>query len=149
MPRRGFEESIVNLVLAMLLMFQTTPASSGALGNWVTADKSVVDMYQCGQHICGKLVQFTAPVTTDNRNPHPEMRQRPLCGLIIVEGFRMADATHATEGHVYDPESSKTYSGVITVAGDALKLRGYVGIPLFGRTEIWHRAKGRVAECEK
>jgi uncharacterized protein (DUF2147 family) len=137
----------VNLVLAMFLMFQGAPAPSGAFGNWVTADKSVVDMYQCGQHICGKLVQFTAPVKTDNRNPKPELRQRPLCGLVIAEGFRMADATHATEGHVYDPESGKTYSGIITVEGDALKLRGYVGVPLFGRTEVWHRAKQPVAEC--
>src|ERR1700732_1688360 len=105
----------MNLLLAMMLMFQAAPDSSGALGNWVTADKSVVDMYQCGQYICGKLVQFTAPVTTDNRNPKPGVRQRSLCGLLIAEGFRMADAKHATDGHVYDPESGKTYSGVITL----------------------------------
>ena len=139
----------MSLVLAMFLMFQSAPAPSGAFGNWVTADKSVVDMYQCGEHICGKLVKFTAPVTTDNRNPKPELRQRPLCGLMIAEGFRMTDATHITEGHVYDPESGKTYSGVITVEGDALKLRGYVGIPLFGRTEVWHRAKEPVPACGK
>lgn len=139
----------MNLVLAMLFMFQTAPGSTGALGNWVTADKAVVKMYQCGQHICGSLVQFNAPFANDNKNPNANLRQRPLCGLNIVEGFRMADATHATDGHVYDPDSGKTYSGVITIEGDALKLRGYVGIPLFGRTETWHRATGAVTECRK
>jgi uncharacterized protein (DUF2147 family) len=119
------------------------------MGDWITADKSVVQMYPCGQLICGKLVHISGNYTVDDKNPDAALKKRPLCGLNIVEGFKMADATHATGGHVYDPESGKTYRGVITLESEVLKLRGYVGVPLFGRTETWRRAKGPVAECAK
>jgi uncharacterized protein (DUF2147 family) len=47
-----------------------------------------------------------------------------------------------TGGRVYDPNSGNTYRGTITlIDADTLKLRGYVGITLFGRTEIWKRRR--------
>lgn len=139
----------MNLLLTMMLMFQTAPAAPSATGNWVTADKSVVQMYQCGPLLCGKLVHIAGNFTVDDKNPDAALRKRALCGLNIVEGFKMVDAKHADSGHVYDPESGKTYRGVITLDGDVLKLRGYVGVPLFGRTEVWHRAKDAVVGCGK
>lgn len=145
----------MNFLLTMIFMFAAVPAASAraaapsAMGDWVTADKSVVQMYPCGQLVCGKLVHIAGNFTVDNKNPDAALRKRPLCGMNIVEGFKMADATHAEGGHVYDPQSGKTYSGVITLAGDALKLRGYIGIPLFGRTETWHRAQGDLGGCGK
>jgi uncharacterized protein (DUF2147 family) len=138
----------MNLLLAMMMMFSAAPAVPGAVGNWVTADKNVVEMYQCGQLFCGKLVHIAGNYTVDDKNPNAAQKNRPLCGLNIVEGFKSADGTHFEGGRVYDPESGKTYRGVITLQGDVLKLRGYVGVPLFGRTETWHRAQGDVAGCK-
>jgi uncharacterized protein (DUF2147 family) len=41
---------------------------------------------------------------------------------------------------VYDPENGKTYSGkMYLTATNQLELRGYVGFPIFGRTEFWKR----------
>ncbi len=135
--------------LLVLLILGGAGASPGITGDWVTPNKSVVRMYPCGNDICGKLVHISVAETKDRNNPQPSLRERPLCGLDIAEGFRMKDQTHAQGGHVYDPESGKTYRGTITAEGDTLKLRGYVGVPLFGRTETWHRANGMVAECAK
>jgi uncharacterized protein (DUF2147 family) len=42
-------------------------------------------------------------------------------------------------GHLYDPKSGHTYRGTIVAEGDALKLHGYIGVSLFGRTETWQR----------
>ena len=43
-------------------------------------------------------------------------------------------------GWAYDPDGGSTYSGQMELADpNTLKLRGYVGIPLFGRTETWTR----------
>ena len=47
-----------------------------------------------------------------------------------------------TDGRVYDPESGKTYQGRITLEQeDTLKLRGFVGAPVFGRTSTWTRVE--------
>ena len=44
-------------------------------------------------------------------------------------------------GDIYDPESGKTYSSYMFLKDkNTLKVRGYVGISLFGRTEVWTRA---------
>jgi hypothetical protein len=74
------------------------------------------------------------------RNPDPKLRERPLCGLQIGDGFVEVDAQHARGGHLYDPRSGRTYSGQMTAEGNLLRLRGYVGLPILGRTEIWARA---------
>jgi uncharacterized protein (DUF2147 family) len=44
------------------------------------------------------------------------------------------------DGTVVDPENGKEYKGKIwAVSKDALKMRGFVGISLLGRTETWTR----------
>ena len=53
-----------------------------------------------------------------------------------------------TGGWIYDPDHGKTYSGVISaIDADSVRLRGYVGIPLFGRTLILHRETGPAMRC--
>jgi uncharacterized protein (DUF2147 family) len=87
--------------------------------------------------------------STDGKNPDAGKRNRPLCGLTIGTGFAQKDGDHAVGGKLYDPESGRTYSGTITlVNGSTLKLHGYLGLPVFGRTEEWHRAQGAPASCK-
>lgn len=80
------------------------------------------------------------PSRLDELNPDPALRTRPLRGLTILTGFvRDADGTWHN-GRIYDPNSGKTYRGTITpVDANTLKLRGFVGISLFGRTDTWRR----------
>ena len=51
--------------------------------------------------------------------------------------------TSGKSGDIYDPESGKTYSSFFIHLKDknTLKVRGYVGISLLGRTEIWTRTE--------
>ncbi len=76
---------------------------------------------------------------TDMRNPDPRLRGRSLCGLRIGEGFVEVDPQHARSGRLYDPKSGHTYSGQMTAEGNLLQLRGYLGLPIFGRSETWVR----------
>ncbi len=124
-------------------------APAGVLGNWTTPDHSVVRIYRCGSEICAQLVGIssTSQETKDVKNPDPQARARPLCDLVIGRGFHLQDPEHAKGGTLYDPESGKTYQGQFEAKGDELKLRGYVGIPLFGRTETWHRVE-QVEPCK-
>ena len=76
----------------------------------------------------------------DDRNPDPTLRNRPLDGLVIMTGFEFAGDGNWQNGTVYDPNSGKTYKCSITLIDDnTLKLRGYIGIALFGRSETWTR----------
>ena len=76
----------------------------------------------------------------DDRNPDPALRNRPLKGLNILTGFEYAGEGHWKNGTVYDPNNGKTYKCSITLIDDnTLKLRGYIGISLLGRSETWTR----------
>ena len=135
-------------VSVVLLSSTAHGASSRIFGDWKTPDGSVVRTYPCAAAVCMKIVAIssTAPGGVDANNPDPKLRNRPLCNLEIGDQFVLSGETAAAGGRLYDPMSGKTYKGNLDLAGDSLKLRGYVGIPLFGRTETWHRA-GEVKTC--
>ena len=133
--------SFVSFALTAISM---GPSSGDALkGDWLTPGGSVVRVVDCESMLCLTLVKLASDVkvSTDVRNPDIGLRGRPLCGLRIGDGFITEQGSIATGGKLYDPESGKTYSGKIALDGDRLKLRGYVGITLFGRSETWKRVR--------
>ena len=127
--------------MSFLLVWAMMVAGSGVMGDWVGPTGSVVRIEACGPQVCARLVKITAdaPVKVDAHNPDPALRTRPLCGMNIGTGFRQVDPGKLEDGHLYDPVSGKTYKGTITADGDELKLHGYVGISMLGRTEKWKR----------
>jgi uncharacterized protein (DUF2147 family) len=146
---------ILTLFTALLLSTTTVSdaGSGGILGIWKTErDESKVEVYRCGDKICGKIVWLKRPVYTDDsdgqvgtpiidrKNPDPNLNNRPLIGLQIMQGFsELGDATWGG-GSCYDPKNGKSYQGKILMAApDRLELRGFIGIPLFGRTSVWTR----------
>ena len=142
---------IASLLLTLLFAVQTPATSSGLLGNWKTPDNSVVSVYACeGSTLCARVVTIGPKdkPQTDTNNPDATLRSRRICGLTIGTGFAPDSTTSAKDGKIYDPKSGKTYSAQMQGDGDSLKLRGYVGISLLGRTEIWHRAGDPGASCQ-
>jgi uncharacterized protein (DUF2147 family) len=133
--------------LLLLTLNTLAHAATGVLGDWITPTQSVVRLYPCGSDVCAKIVKVspTSPETTDLKNPDAGQHNRPLCGLDVGIGFQRIDANHLDGGHLYDPQSGRTYKGTITAEGDDLKLHGYIGISLLGRTEVWHRVSTIVA----
>ncbi len=80
----------------------------------------------------------------DINNPDVSLRDRPLLGLNIVLGYRFDDG--GWQGQIYDPESGKVYSSKMKVGREGnLEMRGYIGIPLFGRTASFAPA----SSCEE
>lgn len=132
-------------LLPCLVLLATTTAlaapTPGVRGDWKTPTSSIVRIAPCGSDVCLTVIKLspTAPETTDQQNPDAALRSRSLCGLTVGTGFRQLDPEHLADGHLYDPKTGHTYRGTITAAGDTLKLHGYIGISLFGRTETWHR----------
>ena len=131
-----------------------SPAPQQVLGRWLTESKrGVVEIYACGEALCGKLVWLIDPIrrgapAADDKNPEPALRQRPLCGLTMLGGFRHTETQRWTDGWIYDPDSGDTYHATLFLeSAGVLKLRGYIGIPLFGETQTWTRPDGRYGAC--
>lgn len=134
------------LLIACLLCFSTI--SNGQtnadkiLGTFMTeGNKGKVIVSKTGGKYFGTLVWTHIPNALDKNNPDKNKRNQPVAGSVILKNF-IYDDGEWTSGTVYDPESGKTYSGKISLNGqNQLKLRGYVGIPAFGRTTYWTRTK--------
>ncbi|MBM3554032.1 MAG: DUF2147 domain-containing protein [Alphaproteobacteria bacterium] len=134
--------------LALALLAWTAPAL-GANGTWLTeSGGGQVEIGPCGEALCGRIVWLKEPLDTagqpkrDKENPDPARRERPILGLAMLEGFRPAGENKWADGTIYNPEDGKTYSCTMTLEGNGtLKVRGYVGVPLFGKTQVWTRVK--------
>jgi uncharacterized protein (DUF2147 family) len=149
--------AIVLLLCASRLAGAAVPEGS-AEGNWLTEKKSgIILIFRCpgasGQ-LCGKLVWFRIrpddpnPQALDLRNPDPAQRNKPLCGLVFMYGFKPAEPGSWTDGTIYDPDSGNTYHATMKLRADGtLDLHGYIGISLLGRSEIWSRYTQPVPSC--
>jgi uncharacterized protein (DUF2147 family) len=157
---RARAPALVALLSGALALALPSTCAAGAddiLGTWSAGNGTVrVKIERCGDAYCGAIAWMRQPSyppgsqdgppgepKRDARNPDSALSTRPLLGLRILERFsyRSEEATWAG-GNLYDPEEGKTYRGRIRVLDrDRLELRGYVGIPLFGRTVVWTRAE--------
>lgn len=113
-------------------------------GEWYTSEgTSVVEIYKCGDLYCGRIVWLKNPKNeggkdkVDVKNPDEIRRNRKIMGLEILTGFKYKDENRWEDGKIYDPKTGKTYSCKMQLEGNDLKIRGYVGFSLFGRTAVW------------
>lgn len=142
------------LMLGLALPVHAEPAPQ-VVGRWLSeARDGVIDIYPCGDKLCGKLVWIKTPFDregkpmTDINNPKPELRSRPRCNLVMLGEFKPTGPNEWGDGWIYDPGSGKTYDAKMRLDADGtLKLRGYVGISLFGETQTWTRADPKQQNC--
>jgi uncharacterized protein (DUF2147 family) len=117
------------------------------VGTWLTSGKepAKIQIYRSDEKYHGRITWLKYPEKNgkprlDGNNPDRTKRNTPIIGLVILKGFRFDD-DEWEDGKIYDPESGKTYSSYLTLKDkNSLKVRGYIGISLFGRTEVWTKA---------
>lgn len=132
--------------LLFMLMANVSVASNSIEGVWITADgDSLIEFQLQDDQLAGFIAgtisdpEYNKPARYDDLNPDPGLRDRALLGLSIFANLK-SSGSNKWRGEVYDPDSGKTYKCTLTlVDADTLKLRGYVGISLLGRTETWSR----------
>ena len=81
----------------------------------------------------------------DQNNPDPAKQTQRICGLVVITGLNPT-SPDTWDGYVYNPQDGETYSGNITILSDkALKVRAYIGLPIFGRSQTWTRVNSPAA----
>lgn len=145
------------IISGLITVGVTTLLSTAALAasladtKWQTVDdktgdkKAIVLLSESSGQISGKIVKIFDP--TDAKDMctlcSGSLKDQPVLGLKFLTGFKTSGGNVWTDGKVIDPENGKTYSGKMTLSdnGQSLELRGYVGAPIFGRTQTWTRVK--------
>jgi len=147
------------LLVALLgLLASTASAQQGSvMGTWLTASgKAQVRVAPCPDPkngpICGVIVGLVEPkgpdgvvvapeVATDWRNGDPAVRGRKVLGMPLIWGFKKtSNPNEFEEGQIYNGENGKIYNANVSLQPDGkLRLRGYVGAPMFGETQLWTR----------
>ena len=139
---------------SLLLLFTAisfsgfTQNKDAILGKWINSTgEAHVEIAKKGNKYFGKIVWLKETkddkgiVKTDLKNPDASLKSRPILGLEILKDFVFAGSKW-TDGTIYDPKSGKTYSCNMTLKDNGqLNMRGYVGISLIGRSEVWKRVK--------
>jgi uncharacterized protein (DUF2147 family) len=149
---------LVVLLLGALVTVGAAGPGASPEGNWLTEKQSgIIEVFRCagGDTLCGRLLWFRInpdapnPQGLDLKNPDPTRRSQPLCGLTLMQGLKPAAEPNSWEdGTVYDAETGDTYHATIKLQADgALRLRGYIGIPLIGASEAWTRFTQPVPSC--
>ncbi len=121
-------------------------------GKWFVADKiALVNIYKSNNVWNGRIIWLKEPIETDPkspaygkeaidfRNPDPAKQKRLIVGIAMLENFKW-NGKKFVGGSIYDPDLGKTYRCQMAFKDkNTLKIRGYIGVPILGRTEIWKR----------
>ena len=145
------KQAAVAFVLAtasVLAMAQNTP-----VGLWRTIDddgkteKSTVRITSAGGVLTGKVEHITDPAKANEKcvKCEDDRKDQPIVGMVIINGAKQdAEETDKwTGGMILDPAKGSTYKLILklTDGGKKLDVRGYIGSPMFGRTQTWIRAE--------
>jgi uncharacterized protein (DUF2147 family) len=67
-------------------------------------------------------------------------KDQPVIGMVFMSGLKK-NGDEYTDGEILDPDNGKVYRSKMSLAegGKKLKVRGYVGVPMFGRSQVWVR----------
>jgi len=148
---------IISIFSLLVLLFVTgtglvaqTIHADDIVGKWLNEEKTAqVEIFKVKSQYYGKIVWLETPndsITglprTDKENPDPALKSKPLLGLVNLKGFVFDGDDEWEDGTIYDPKNGKTYSCRMEFETPKnLKIRGYIGISLLGRTTYWTPVK--------
>jgi uncharacterized protein (DUF2147 family) len=141
---------LMALLLPIIFINKNSLAQAKAddiVGIWQTSGKepAKIQIYKSGQKYFGKIAWLKNPLENgkpkmDENNPDKSKRSQKIIGLVILSDFKFDD-DEWDQGKIYDPENGKTYSCILSLKDkNSLKVRGFIGVSLLGRTETWTKA---------
>ena len=130
-----------------------TPAlaqEASPVGLWKNIDdatgkpKALIRITEHGGELIGKIEKlYLAP--GEEANPRcgkcaGDKKDQPVIGMVFMSGLKKHDGEYSG-GEILDPDNGKVYRSKLSLtdAGKKLHVRGYIGVPMFGRSQIWLR----------
>lgn len=149
-PTAKIRSALTTGLLFLLLPAVTWSQSISPAGLWKNVDdatgkpRAMIRITETQGSLQGRIERiFLAP----GESPNPKCvkceganRDTPVVGLIILSGLRK-DGDEYVDGQILDPDNGATYRSKVKLldGGAKLSVRGYIGIPALGRTQIWVR----------
>jgi uncharacterized protein (DUF2147 family) len=141
--------AFVALALLLTAAYAATDTAT-PVGTWTQVDdatgkpKSIIEISEQSD---GTLQGVVKQVLFSDQGTNPicekcegERHNQPVVGMTIMWGVKK-DGDQWDGGQILDPNNGKTYKVKLTPKdnGQKLDVRGYVGMPLLGRTQTWIR----------
>lgn len=142
------------LVAAGLALPSVAKAQATPVGLWKTIDdetgteKSLVRIVEANGVVSGKVDKALNPDPNASRTCNlceDDRKDQVIVGMEIIRGVAKSATSDGLwdGGEILDPQKGKTYKVRLTPidGGSKLEVRGYVGMPLLGRTQTWLRVE--------
>jgi uncharacterized protein (DUF2147 family) len=116
-------------------------------GKWKTIDdetgneKSIVEIYRVNGKAYAKILQLLEKGKENKLCDEckGDKKDKPIKGMVIINGLT-EDGDEWNDAKILDPKTGKEYKCYITLDGNnILKVRGYIGFALLGRTQYWQK----------
>ncbi len=139
------------LWFSLLFLLTTVTAwannPDAVLGVWKNGEGTgMVQIYKKGDKYFGRIVWLKVvndemgKPRTDINNPEENLRSRPLKGLENLREFVFKGDNKWEEGRIYDPKNGNDYACEMKLVDEnTLEVRGFIGVSMFGRTDVWKR----------
>lgn len=138
-------------VLALMWsLFSTLAHAEGLTGVWETINdrtgqiEALVRITDRQGHIEGTVEKIYSP-PAESADPVCEAcpgdnKNKPIVGMTILHAVITTDSHHA-EGDILDPDEGRVYKCKLRLLDGSgrLEVRGFIGVSLFGRTQVWRR----------
>ena len=134
------------VIIIILSWFSSISNAQSIIGEWetfddLTGDKlSVVEIYNINDIYFGKIIHlFEDPLDSVCDQCKDDNYKKPIIGLVIIKNL-IKDDDEYNEGTILDQNNGKSYKCYMELIGtNKLKLRGYIGFSILGRTQYWQR----------
>jgi uncharacterized protein (DUF2147 family) len=138
-------------LIASILAAPLAWADAGSpVGLWKTIDDktgkpgALVRITENQGELTGKIEKLFR-TADEEQNPKcvactDARKNQPIVGMTIVSGLKKNGDVYSG-GEILDPNDGAVYKSKLTVrdGGKKVEVRGYVGVPMFGRSQVWLR----------
>jgi len=137
---------LLTIALSAILTMETQAADSGSTpsepnGRWLTESGNLeIDLAPTPEGLCGTVARvISSRSMSESKSQGAAADPNSLMGMKILQNLTPS-GKNEWKGHIYNRDNGKTYDCVVTfVPPDQLNVRGYSFLPLFGKTQVWHR----------
>lgn len=138
-------KTILLIVLLFVIHLGLTAQSSVEGIYWTPDQKGQIELYERNGVVYGRSVCCNED-KKDVNNPDPTLRDRSMVGIEVMSGFKKRGKKTYVNGRIYNPKDGKTYRAKMWIVGDKIKVRGYIGSPMLGKTIVCERAEQLAAK---